>query len=351
MMWILALVAGSTISEHPVMERAPMGFVLRAPELSAVERNMLADELRTALEYSTTFRVEDLTELVELAEDPISALVRDLRQRNSQIPELVLLVTLLPASSPERFLLARQLVLAREAFNADPSGARDFVAHSGLDEIARNDLEHLVGERLLPELQAKFVEREVWRPQGQLQIDFAGSGFELRLDGRVVAAQVAGPLRLEHLSAGVRQIALAHPDYAPVDSQVKVLHRATADFVPTLLNLRVAEAEVPRRVVAVSGAALALSGLVFLTMALVRATDPPPGCILLAEGGRCEPTDPGFARVGGLPVAPLGYSLVGAGAIMTGGVFGTDSDTQPWWFVVAGLGVGALAFGASVWAE
>lgn len=357
---LLALACATTVSEHPVGERPTLGLVFRAPDLEPQLRNRLAGELREVIEDSTLFRMEDLTDLATVAEDPLVALIRALQARGTKVPELVVLLAVLPGSAADQMLVGRQLLLADKAarsgadwvegsvVSGDPSA---FLVASGLDEMPSAALPDLVKQVILPELRRELESRDLWHPQGNLRLEFQGAGFDVVIDDRTVASGVEGPITVDHMTAGERRVTLRHPNYRSVESTVVVKPGERATYTPVLISLLVEEAAVPRRVVAITGAGLVTAGAVFLTMALVRAGDATPGCIVLADGGGCAPTSDRFARVGGLPAAPLGYSLITAGAIMGVSVWATAPETQPWWYALLGVGVGALAFGVSLWAE
>lgn len=362
---LLSLLIGASVAEYPLSERAPLGLVVTASGLELSTRKALVENLVAEIEANSLLRVDDVTDLSAAADNPTLALLEALARRNlgqgeQELPPIVLVLSFLPSTTPGRVLLARQVIFARDALRAlalraesrSPDGiVEQYSRLSNLEELPTAEVASRLPARLRAALRPELERRGLWRPQGSVLIEVEGSGLLIRLDGRVVGEALTGPVLLERVAQGSRKVTIEQAGYARAEGAVEVQASEVARFAPVLLDLRVEAARAPRAAVAVTGTALMASGAVLLGIALVEALSSAPPCVALRERGDCPGAEVTFARVGGVPVAPIGYSLLGAGALMGGGVWATSDATQPWWFLVAGVGLGAAALGVSLWAE
>jgi len=98
-----------------------------------------------------------------------------------------------------------------------------------------------------------------------------------------------------------------------------------------------------------SGAGLAAAGTAVLTYSLLHSEDPQ---LLPCPGGECAGVGRTFSTFGGgesgILIAPLGYSLIGAGAAFSLGtlLYGEEWE-MPWIQIAAGVLVGGASYAIS----
>jgi hypothetical protein len=227
-------------------------------------------------------------------------------------------------------------------------------------EVADADAAGDLVERLVTEdLRAVLEQQGRWEPWGSIAIEIeAEEPLEIAVDDRTVGTTIPGTNELMRVSAGEHRIRLRHPSYADAELAVKVERGARAVLEPELVRT-VHEPTVLRPITAWSGLVVALSGAVIATFAIVRQNqEVKTACF---DASACShdgfatfsyssgASDPKNVNPPGVLMAPLGYSLVAAGAAWSLGtvLFGDDSDV-PWIQWIAGLALGAAAYGISV---
>lgn len=190
-----------------------------------------------------------------------------------------------------------------------------------------------------------LAQARVWSPTSTLQLRLPDLGdAELRLEDRPIPADTSTQT-LRRLRPGRYTLALRSPshDFAPVDLDLEVPTSSTVRFaVPAPPSTVVARRV--RLTTRWSGVALAAAGAALLTHALVAQDD-----TLEIAGCRDECDDTSrFQELGPFLEAPLGYSLIGAGATWTAGSFlEGEPHEAPWWSIVLGTVVGATAYALS----
>ena len=201
-----------------------------------------------------------------------------------------------------------------------------------------------------------------WEPYGTIEITTTLSGAGILLDDKPLGSTQAGLTRLEKVPPGVHTLSLEHPDHLPFTAEVRVRPREATAVTPELAHRPDARSDLPRQVTLWSGVALTVAGT---ALAVYGATRPEPGlrtaCFDAPDSG-CQSGrrfvsfgyDPGQAssaperiNPSGIMVAPLGYSLAGAGAAWGLGALLTEQDTLPWIPWAVGVVVGAAAYGLS----
>ena len=217
----------------------------------------------------------------------------------------------------------------------------------------------LIEELVTRDLRPVIEESGHWQPWGTISLEVdADEPFELALDEQTVGTTAPGTNELTQVSAGEHRIKLRHPRYADADIAVKVERGARVEVKPELV-LTVHEPTVLRPITAWSGLVIALSGAVITTFAIVRqdksvrtACFDEMACshdgfatLSYAPGS----SDPKNVNPSGVLMAPLGYSLIAAGATWSLGtvLFGGEGDV-PWIQWIAGLVLGGAAYGISV---
>lgn len=207
-----------------------------------------------------------------------------------------------------------------------------------------------------------FEKSGTWRPYGALHVQTDISGIAIKMDGRPIGTtQAGGVTRIQRVRAGRRTLALTHPEYLPFETTIVVVARQTAEIAASLVRRDDSGNDVPRTATLWAGVAGAAAGIGLLAYALATPNgsssllclENDPSC----EGGRefisfgydasKADTDPNAVNPSGLLVAPLGYSLAGAGLTWSLGALLSSRDRTPWIAILAGLGVGLLSYGLS----
>ena len=355
---LCALLVASNVSELPVSEREPMALVLRAPALTGDERAETIEHLRARLEDFSRYRVEDVSGLLEDADDPLRAIVRASASGRRKVPELTLAVSLFPAEPGLAAQVSWQLLRSRDAQAALSKALDDHLALPSLPEfVVAFELFEWAGAserpglilRLLQGLEPAFEKLGAWRPHGTLRVKLPTEGFVLRVDGKAFEASNS-ELQLDHAETGTRTVALEHPDYESLKETLHIARDQTTLWRPALVDKRLGEARVPRTVVFVSGLGLVAAGAALLAVAAAQSASAGPRCLHVGEPP-CATETSAFTRLGPVPTAPLGYSLALTGGVMAGGVLLSDATTLPWWWTALGVGLGVASFAISVLAE
>lgn len=355
-LWLWPLLLSSTVSELPLAERPPLAVVFRAPALAGETRAASQEALRAALEQHTAFRVEDLSEQVEESDDPLRSVTRAAAAASREGVELTLLVSVLPLPGEAQRQIGWQLVETREAARAIreaydagaafPELGRFVAAFDLFEASAEAPLAARIIEALRPSLEA----RGSWREHGVIELSLPAEGFSVGLDGRAFPSEER-TVRIQDARVGARKLELRHPDFQTHAAEVLVEPGRVTRLEPVLVDRRLDDARVPRAVVFGSGLTLLAAGTAFLVVALAQASAPSPRCLMLPGDPPCATDEAGFARLGPVPTAPLGYSLALGGAVLTGGVLLSEPTDPPWWWTALGLGLGAASFGLSVLLE
>lgn len=202
-----------------------------------------------------------------------------------------------------------------------------------------------------------FQDTGHWQPYGQLDIETDVPDLEIVLDGTTVGTTQVGVTRLARVLPGTRNLILRHPSYAPFENAVSV-RKGEAILVAADPD-RVTSAPIARTAVFWSGVVFAAVGAALTTYAIARADGSVRTVCFddaVCEGNRFVSStydpmasflDPDLANSGGLPIAPLGLALLGAGGGFSVGIALTDERTSPWWAVLAGIVAGGAIYGVS----
>lgn len=239
-----------------------------------------------------------------------------------------------------------EATLNEEALSTERAAVADLAA-------AQRVLTEWLERRFAPTLQAA----DHWEPYGEVVVVSGRAGLELRVDGQAVGTTEAGRTRVAEVRAGARVLALVGPMIERYEATITVARGESVLLEPELTS---AQSTSPvRDAVMISGVVLASAGVVAGVLALATADGDvvshcfqgTPGC---ADGTAFVGSGASTARAaqlepvgtGGVLLLPLGYSLLGAGAVWTVGAW-LSQDEVPWVPVLVGLGVGTLAYAVS----
>ncbi len=201
-----------------------------------------------------------------------------------------------------------------------------------------------------------------WAPYGTVDINCPVPEAVVFLDERPLGSTQAGLTRLEKVDPGLHRLRIEHQGYKPYSTEVQVRRKQTASVQVELSANPVQVNDLPRQVTLWGGIALAAAGA---GLTVYGATRPQQGLsVACIEGGATSCSggsrfvtfgydpeqadrDPRAINPSGVMVVPLGYSLIGTGASFTAGAALTEAGDLPWIPWVAGLVVGAAAYGIS----
>jgi len=213
-------------------------------------------------------------------------------------------------------------------------------------DAARRALGSLFERRFRP----VFESTQHWAPYGTVAFEIDDT-LDVIVDGRVVGSTVIGTNELRGLRIGSRALALRNGEETVWRREVAVISGETISVTP---SLSLTTEGAVRVATLWSGVALAVAGAALTGYAVYQQNDAAPRvCVAPAGTMGCDKgatfrtlsSDPGDSQ--GVLTAPLGYSLVGAGAAWSVGAVLTDSDEVPWIPIVVGVVAGGLAYGIS----
>jgi hypothetical protein len=221
--------------------------------------------------------------------------------------------------------------------------------------------QRLVGGRLKDALERAGH----WDPYGAVEIDSPVSGLAVSIDGRVVGVLSTGKIRLERLLPGARRLVFEKSGAPPISIEIQVDRGETARVEAGQIAIASGSSadNTVRSGVAIAGIAAAAAGTAATIAAIISAqgpsrvdcvalTGPSPSCQsgFVALGERTASASGGnFMGSGsGVLAAPLGYGLIGLGAVWTLGAWLlTPRDQIPWLPLVAGVVFLGASYGLS----
>jgi hypothetical protein len=201
-----------------------------------------------------------------------------------------------------------------------------------------------------------FEPRGEWMPNGVVRVISRIAGLEVRIGGAAVGTSVEGALEIDGVAVGTHDVTVRDPRerFLPFASQAVVEERAATE-VRVAMVPRPSPASSARQVTAWSGVGLMAGGAALVTVALLADSS------VAQLGGRSrfitfgelgsadEPFPP---EPGGPLVAPLGYSLMLTGAVLSFGTwFVGDEYDGPWWQLLVAAALGVVSYGASALAN
>lgn len=196
-------------------------------------------------------------------------------------------------------------------------------------------------------LKARFERTNHWRPAGSLAIRTDVEGLDVQIDEEPLGKTTPPVTKLADVTAGTHVLTLTDPDerYEKLVTDVTIELGAQTTLEPTLLRTAKTSKQI-RSATAWTGVGLVVVGaaLTIASFAVESDTTTVEPCI----GTTCAEADPTFESVGGILLAPLGYSLVGAGAAWSGGTWLlTDEFEIPWLPIAIGVVLGGTAYALS----
>lgn len=224
---------------------------------------------------------------------------------------------------------------------------------------SREDLRRYLRE-LIEALRPALERRGHWQPFGELTISGVDAGLAIELDGRPIGSTGAGDTRVRGVAPGPRRVRLRDPrgELADAEATISVV-RGTERRLQLALVPRPRPLARHLRTAGIwTGLGLVLAGAVVTAVAVAN----PPDFRYLEPcvGSGCAGASTSFARwcdlgsgssdcSGGPLAAPLGYSLIIAGAVTGGGSLLSEAEEPElsWLWPVLGLALGAGSYAIS----
>jgi hypothetical protein len=369
---VLALAAAEEGATLRVHARNPLPVVLLIPsaKLGVIDPRALVRGLAARLEARSDLYAEVVEP--ERAADCAGAISCLIERTGSSSP---LLLVLSAVKAKDRDRISATLVDAEQARREmRRSGVEDreaaiseravLVRPEYADIAASDQLEPFLDRLIQRDLRPVLEARGAWEPFGGLVLEGAPAGAVISIDGAVAGVAQAGINRVEGIKPGARMIAVEHPRFEPASVAVEIARGELARVSLPELARRGSELGL-RRGLFWTGIGASAAGVALVIAAAVSAGDTQVLCLTTdPEDSRCSghssfwelggsPAAGGSRfspeRSGGVPLAPLGISLVAAGAGFTlGAAFLGEEQDPPWLALAIGLGAGALSFGLSI---
>jgi len=215
------------------------------------------------------------------------------------------------------------------------------------------------------ELRGVFERNGHWAPFGRVHLR-AAAGLIVQLDGRQLGTLKQDETEITGLLPGKRKIEVLHPESLMIPFRSEIGVRPGQK---SILNVEMIAAGTPA--VAAAKEIMIWSGLGFLAAGVGLVTfagvvEPNSRFSHPCVGTDCDTAlAPEFTRfcdhgapdgscggISSVSIAPLGYSLMGTGAIWSASAYwGDEKGYFRWWGSLAGLAVGAASYGLSVGLE
>lgn len=195
---------------------------------------------------------------------------------------------------------------------------------------------------------AEALAKRGYRNFGRIELR-APVGANLYVDGKAVGQTESELTRLLDIRAGPHALRIEHPEFLPHEEQMTIKAQRTESLSPTLVVAPNEAAVTTRQVLFWTGVATVAGGIAVMAATIATET----------EGGLCynpdivdcpSMTERPFSEIGGGVLGlPLGYSMVGAGAVWSlAALLNNDDQTYPWWEFLIGLAVAGASYGISV---
>jgi hypothetical protein len=232
----------------------------------------------------------------------------------------------------------------------------------------RADVEKLLTGVVEDQMKPILEDAGQWLPYGEIEIEGLAPGALVQLDGLPVGTANGQAMQIAHVMHGHRAITLEHAAYLPLEIAADVEAGKSAHLRTRMIAKDPGIGPAVRSGVFWGGVGLAAGGVAISAFALFRQrSDVAVYCFGPPMGSTCSasqqfqrsgyspsvaPTFENKLNSGGVLLLPLGYALVGAGAVWALGteLFSDDSDL-PWIPVVAGIAVAVAAYGISAAAD
>lgn len=202
-----------------------------------------------------------------------------------------------------------------------------------------------------------------WEPYGELTVTSKSAGAQVILDGDAIGLLNAGTTRITGIRPGDRVVRIERAGFAPMEKTVRVRSGRAASVEVSMVQTELRPNSAMRAGLLWTGVAAAAAGIATTIYAITRQSDVRVSCFTVNESckggstfitnnyapenvGTLEPINPG-----GVALAPLGFSLVAAGAGWALSTWLMDDKAFPWLEFLIGVAAGGATYGISVAAQ
>lgn len=306
---------------------------------------------------------------------PFSEHLQQLKSEGRSYPQYLMMVSVIPGEKADRI---RGLLL-------DTDRALS-IFHEAKREVGWKDsVEVLVsGEAVLASLERSAVrdgaemERYLqrmfrgplkagfgthWEPYGELTVVSKSAGAQVILDGNAIGLLEAGTTRITGVRPGERVVRVERSGFAPMEKTIQVRPGGAAKLELSMVQTELGLNPAMRGGLLWTGVAAAAAGIATTIYAVTKQADVRVSCFTTNENcsggstfitsnyapenvGTLEPINPG-----GVALAPLGFSLVAAGAGWALSSWLMDEEAFPWLEFLIGVAAGGATYGISVAAQ
>jgi hypothetical protein len=222
-----------------------------------------------------------------------------------------------------------------------------------------DDIDRVLAKIFGEDFRTVFDEAGHWKPYGVLEIACAQEGMEIYVDGERAGLTRAGITRIGGMMPGDRVVRLTRPDFLPIEQHALLEKNQVIRVDMQPVREPNDGVRLSRDIVFWSGVGTTVLGAVLTGYAIAEASSAQShvACLHSANAGGCDfkewwkfGANSGEVGItdsitsGGLPIAPIGYSLMGAGLVWSlATLLMNDDDTAPWLEILAGVGVFAAS--------
>ncbi|MBI2375061.1 MAG: PEGA domain-containing protein [Deltaproteobacteria bacterium] len=391
--------AEGTLSMH---KRQRLGLLIISPATSAKGRVTQSDiqtELRQQLDRRTDFALEEISSsrvsecqgsLVCMVKrvrtdyddskidrsKPFSAWLSELRAANIEYPLYLVMMTLQPDEGrPDKvtaMLINTDSALRFVHEGNDPDAIEQQILERAV--VVRTPRTDVAGPTEAQDYLRRLVEVDFknefensgnWEPFGNVTLRAKVTGLEIVIDEQIIGTTQPGETHIAGVPAGEHVLQLRHPEYELYRSDL-VVKRGEQTTIDADVIGKSSVSLSPKQIVFWSGVGVAAIGAAVTVASLVHEgsySDWKFYCIHTRGDANCgsgavfwslsavlSGADSGLnnPNEGALLAAPLGYSMLGTGAIWSIGseLFATD-DEIPWIPLATGLVAGLVSYGVS----
>jgi hypothetical protein len=220
-----------------------------------------------------------------------------------------------------------------------------------------SEIPGILARLLTDDFKPAFESAGHWEPYGTIAIACDQQGMEIEINKLRIGSTVVGRTTIGRVTPGPRTVQLSRPGFFTQEKQVEVVRGQTVTVEFIMVQDVDTTIAVSRDIVFWTGVGTAVAGVAITALAIHQASksdvvacfypagDPRCGSSEFLEAAPPDVDDPMDSPTdGGIPLAPLGYSMIGAGSAWALSTALFEEDQWPW----IEVGIGALVFVASM---
>lgn len=340
-----------------VRETIPAALVVSG-ELPGVSRTETVSHVRELFRRHTSFELEahaDPETLIATCKGEHHCMARKIRENTSLRNPRYLLIILVGSSAARGSRYSAALIDTDRAHElSDSNDAANLIVMriewQELTSIAAwgTKLDELVVHHWRPSLERLGL----WMSSGELQIEANVAEASITLDGRMIGKTVEGTARLTGVPSGAHRVEVSAEGYSTFSAALDMRAGETLRSTALLIDLVPPAGE---RALFYGGLGVAAAGIAVLIYSAtvdrdaVACWEGSAGCGGAREFATFAASSKGDdPNPRGVMIAPLGYSMILSGAILTIGSLLAKGEDLPLWLTTgASIAFGALSYGLS----